>query len=90
MPNTEIDSIANAIRNSGSLYKVDLPDEHIAKMLDWDKPLSQQAPGVTEALAKTAEKANPRMAKYWRESIGLDDAAKSELRKNGDKYFRRN
>lgn len=26
-----------------SLYKVDLPDEHIAKMLDWDKPLSGQA-----------------------------------------------
>jgi len=28
---------------SGNLYKVDLPDEQIAKMLDWDKPLSQQA-----------------------------------------------
>ena len=27
---------------SGYLYKVDLPDEQIAKMLDWDKPLSQQ------------------------------------------------
>jgi hypothetical protein len=27
---------------SGALYKVDLPDEHIAKMLDWDKPLSRQ------------------------------------------------
>jgi hypothetical protein len=26
----------------GSLYKVDLPDEKIAKMLDWDRPLSQQ------------------------------------------------
>jgi len=26
-----------------NIYKVDLPDEHIAKMLDWDKPLSQQA-----------------------------------------------
>ena len=26
----------------GNLYTVDLPDEHIAKMLDWDKPLSQQ------------------------------------------------
>jgi hypothetical protein len=36
--------------NTGSLYKVDLPDEHIAKMLDWDKPLSQQ-PQVIEALA---------------------------------------
>jgi len=29
-----------------SLYKVDLPDDQIAKMLDWDKPLSQQAPEV--------------------------------------------
>ena len=28
----------------GALYKVDLPDEQIAKMLDWDKPLSQQTP----------------------------------------------
>jgi hypothetical protein len=26
----------------GALYKVDLPDEAVAKMLDWDKPLSQQ------------------------------------------------
>jgi len=34
----------------GALYKVDLPDEAIAKMLDWDKPLSQQAPEVQKAL----------------------------------------
>jgi hypothetical protein len=27
---------------SGNLYKVDLPDSAIAKMLDWDKPPSQQ------------------------------------------------
>ncbi len=25
-----------------NLYKVDIPDEHIDKMLDWDKPLSEQ------------------------------------------------
>ena len=30
----------------GQLYKVDLPDEQIAKMLDWDKPLSQQPKAV--------------------------------------------
>jgi len=36
--------------NAGQLYKVDLPDESIAKMLDWDKPLSQQAPEVRAAL----------------------------------------
>lgn len=37
----------------GSLYKVDLPDEAIARMLDWDKPLSQQAPEVLAALQKS-------------------------------------
>ena len=26
----------------GNLYKADLPDEKIAKMLDWDKPLSEE------------------------------------------------
>ena len=26
----------------GSLYEVDLPDEAISKMLDWDKPMSEQ------------------------------------------------
>ena len=36
--------------NPGYLYKIDLPDEHIAKMLDWDKPLSQQHPDVQAAL----------------------------------------
>jgi len=37
----------------GSLYKVDIPDEHIAKMLDWDKPLSKQSKEVQRAIAKT-------------------------------------
>jgi len=37
---------------SGFLYKVDLPDEAIPKMLDWDKPLSQQTPEVRQALEK--------------------------------------
>jgi predicted GNAT family acetyltransferase len=37
---------------AGYLYKVDLPDESIAKMLDYDKPLSKQAPEVQNALAE--------------------------------------
>jgi hypothetical protein len=28
------------------IYKADIPDEHIGKMLDWDKPLSEQSPEV--------------------------------------------
>jgi hypothetical protein len=35
---------------SGNLYKVDIPDEYIPKMLDWDKPLSQQPKAVQDIL----------------------------------------
>ena len=41
----------------GSLYKVDLPDDQIAKMLDWDKPLSQQPKEVQEALQNLSSEA---------------------------------
>ena len=36
----------------GNLYKVDLPDEMIPKMLDYDKPLSKQDPYVRDIIAK--------------------------------------
>jgi hypothetical protein len=29
-------------KQAGALYKVDLPDEQIAKMIDWDKPIKDQ------------------------------------------------
>ena len=35
---------------AGSLYKADLPDEMIDRMLDWDKPLSEQPAAVREAI----------------------------------------
>jgi hypothetical protein len=44
----------------GSLYTVDLPDEHIANMLDWDAPLSEQPEGVRMGLQAIAD-ANPRV-----------------------------
>ena len=43
------------IPRTGNLYKVDLPDEKIATMLDWDKPVSQQK-NVMDALRNEAEK----------------------------------
>ena len=36
--------------NQSNLYKVDLPDEHIAKMLDWDKPFAKQPETVKKVL----------------------------------------
>ena len=38
--------------DKGNLYKIDLPDEHIAQMLDWDKPLHQQPKNVQKSLEK--------------------------------------
>jgi len=38
-----------SVKNSGSLYTADLPDEMIDRMLDWNKPLSEQ-PYVLKAL----------------------------------------
>jgi len=37
--------------DKGNLYKVDIPDEYIPNMLDWDKPLSQQ-PEIVQKIAK--------------------------------------
>jgi hypothetical protein len=44
----------------GNLYKVDIPDEFIPKMIDWDKPLKQQPKDIQEWF----EKINPSGAKY--------------------------
>src|SRR5690606_2647233 len=34
----------------GGIYKVELPDEAVARMLLWDAPLNEQPPAVREAL----------------------------------------
>ena len=41
------------LNNAGSLYSVDLPDPMIGRMLDWDKPLSQQG-AISGALTPQA------------------------------------
>ena len=45
-----IKQIEKIPRTVGNLYKVDLPDEHIAKMLDWNKPLKDQNPAIQKVL----------------------------------------
>ena len=44
--------LVEAVENAGHLYEVDLPDEAIARMIDWDSPLSGQPETVREALKK--------------------------------------
>ena len=42
------------LQSQGSVYKVDLPDSHIRRMLDWDNPLKDQ-PKVVRNLAKSLD-----------------------------------
>jgi hypothetical protein len=59
---------------TGNLYKIDLPDEKIATMIDWDKPLSQQSSQVQKAL-KGIEKDLPTIPNFdlkkWMETDPL-------------------
>jgi hypothetical protein len=57
----------------GNFYTVDLPDEHIAKMLDWDAPLSEQPEAVRKALqTATDEVGGPGYFQQWIDAGGSD------------------
>ena len=45
---------------TGMFYEIDLPDEQIARMLDWDKPLSQQPENVRSALEQFGYKVSKK------------------------------
>jgi hypothetical protein len=48
----------NPTKAKGNFYTVDIPDEMIGKMLDWDKPLSEQSKEIQQ-LAKQYGLADP-------------------------------
>jgi hypothetical protein len=62
-----IDDAKKVGAGQGSLYKIDIPDEDIAKYLDWDAPLSEQ----TDALAKIKQ--------HWSDTIGDPDIVMDRL-----------
>ena len=59
----ELDKAGVNVEN-GSLYKVDIPDEHIPMMLDWDKPFAQQPKYVQDAI-KNSEWDAKGIVGYW-------------------------
>lgn len=85
--NTLQDFFDDVASNKGNLYKVDIPDEYIPNMLDWDKPLASQNKQVLDALKKLddpyinkAITTQPKLSKngeYW-EYMGNTYGSKSE------------
>ena len=49
-------SVSDFSTNQGYLYKHDLPDEDIARYMDWDAPLSEQPESVRAALSRNSMK----------------------------------
>lgn len=93
-----LDDIASMI--NGNLYKVDIPDEAVSKMLDWDKPLSEQPQNVQDMMKKVfsaagipdAWKMDPdgNSARAWVQSaLGDEGSRKAMLEAGipGIKYF---
>ena len=64
------------MENPGNLYKVDIPDEAIPRMLDWDAPLSKQSPEVRDAI----NRAGREPASYGVDKI-TDDMRMVEFKK---------
>lgn len=65
------------LKGKANVYKVDLPDEMIDRMLDWDKPLSEQSESVKQTLMKD------KRIKSLFERGKIDD-----MYANGGEYYR--
>lgn len=66
---------------SGALYKVDLPDDAIAKMLNWDKPLSEQPQEIQSIAKSLLGKNNNPMA--WL----VNDGAAQDMTMTGKQFL---
>lgn len=74
-----------AIDAQSNLYKVDLPDEVIAKMLDWDKPLSQQSPEVQKAASMFGPNVGDLSGQeLYKKASGFDEMVNVAAKANGD------
>jgi hypothetical protein len=90
---TKARDVYEAKSKAGNLYKTDIPDEILPRMLDWDKPLSQQAPEVqsfARSVGADLDKAyggrggdGQNLVKLLSAKYRSDDAASNALREAG-------
>ena len=79
----------------GNIYKIDLPDEHIEKMLDWDTPLHQQPKNVQEALKKIGFVADKAKINQYDDALlsalqgGSTELPKQPLNLTGEAIYRK-
>jgi hypothetical protein len=55
----------------GNLYKVDIPDEYVPTMMDWDKPLGEQSAFVKKAINSLKKQVTPEMKMELGDDLNL-------------------
>ena len=66
----------------GNLYKVDLPDTHIRRMLDWDAPIKEQ-PMIVRKLAKSMGVDMNDLGGDLLAKVGKDEAGRQVMQNAG-------
>lgn len=59
------EKVESGVDPRGSLYKADLPDEMIDRMLNWEKPLSEQSESVKAAIRAMPDAPDESKWKNW-------------------------
>jgi hypothetical protein len=55
----------------GNLYKVDIPDEYVPTMMNWDKPLGEQSAFVKKAINSLKKQVTPEMKMELGDDLNL-------------------
>jgi hypothetical protein len=78
------------INKAGNLYKVDIPDEQIPNMLDWDKPFKQQTQQVQDLLKPFMDEnklsANAKGVDIYQTLLNVQGKKPSALARGDDFY----
>jgi hypothetical protein len=83
-----LESGAELPKQGGNFYTADLPDEMVDRMLDWDKPLSEQSPAIQDLARKigAGKAAGPTKAKMKAFIEGKENAERGIVAKGEDLY----
>lgn len=76
-------------KGPGALYTVDVPDSLVRKMIEWDKPISQQPQNVKDALANSVFAGTEMTGKEVYERIGsmLSKGTKEKQGQAASRFF---
>jgi hypothetical protein len=83
-----LESGAELPKQGGNFYTADLPDEMVDRMLDWDKPLSEQSSAIQDLARKigAGKAAGPTKAKMKAFIEGKENAERGIVAKGEDLY----